>query len=126
MSTNGVRQMISNASPDQQPVRGYDHQGTPIPSDDSVIEHQHNHEAEPTQPEYAKHPHKGDPAILFGKSAINFVSAEQYLGITERRRQQLLKQGVLERAGKGRNRLITVRSLVAFLPPVEKTRSNPK
>jgi len=76
-----------------------------------------NREPDCVQTERPNYPRKGHSTILSGKSAVNFSIAEQYLGITDRRRQQLLKEGVLQRAGKGRNTLITVSSLLAFLPP---------
>ena len=54
---------------------------------------------------------------LFG--SVDFPKAEVYAGISERRRQQLLSEGLLLTSGKGNNRRITVDSLLAFCPPVE-------
>jgi hypothetical protein len=36
---------------------------------------------------------KGDAALLHGKQSAGFKTAEEYLGIKERQRQYLVKQG---------------------------------
>jgi hypothetical protein len=54
---------------------------------------------------------------LAGKRAVNFRTAEQYLGLTERQRQNLVKDQVLVVEGKGQNKKITSDSLRAYLPP---------
>jgi hypothetical protein len=60
---------------------------------------------------------KGDATLLAGKQVVNFRTAEQYLGITERQRQKLVKEGSLVVEGKGSNRKITSESLKSYLPP---------
>jgi hypothetical protein len=60
---------------------------------------------------------KGDASLLAGKRAVNFRTAEQYLGLTERQRQNLVKDQVLVVEGKGQNKKITSDSLRAYLPP---------
>ena len=60
---------------------------------------------------------KGDDSLLAGKRAVNFRTAEQYLGLTERQRQNLVKGKVLVVEGKGQNKKITTDSLRAYLPP---------
>lgn len=51
--------------------------------------------------------------------SVDFPTAEKYAAITPRRRQQLLKSGVLVSTGRGRNRRVTVESLIAYCPPAE-------
>ena len=60
---------------------------------------------------------KGDASLLAGKRAVNFRTAEQYLGLTERQRQNLVKDQILVVEGKGQNKKITTDSLRAYLPP---------
>lgn len=60
---------------------------------------------------------KGDASLLAGKSLVTFRTAQEYLGISERQRQSLVKQGALAVQGKGHNKKITTESLVAYLPP---------
>jgi hypothetical protein len=60
---------------------------------------------------------KGDASLLAGKRAVSFWTAEQYLGITDRQRQYLVKDGKLTVEGKGQNRKITTDSLRICLPP---------
>jgi hypothetical protein len=48
---------------------------------------------------------------------VNFRTAEQYLGISERQRQKLINSGSLKVEGQGQNRKITAESLKAYLPP---------
>ena len=60
---------------------------------------------------------KGDASLLADKRAVNFRTAEQYLGLTERQRQNLVKDKVLAVEGKGQNKKITTDSLRAYLPP---------
>lgn len=60
---------------------------------------------------------KGDASLLAGKRAVSFRTAEQYLGITERHRQYLVRDGRLTVEGKGQNRKITTDSLRICLPP---------
>jgi hypothetical protein len=50
---------------------------------------------------------------------VDFPKAEEYADITPRRRQQLMKGGVLVFTGKGLNRRITVESLIAYCPPAD-------
>ena len=52
---------------------------------------------------------------------MSFRTAEAYLGIGERQRQQLIKNGVLVVVGGGHNRKITTESLIKYNPP-----ENPK
>jgi hypothetical protein len=58
----------------------------------------------------------GDSTLLAGKSLVALKTAEEYLGIGERQRQSLTKQGVLSVQGRGHNKKITVESLTAYLP----------
>jgi hypothetical protein len=62
---------------------------------------------------------KGDPLPLNGKSAVRFGVAERYLGIGERQREKLIKgqSPALIAVGRGRNRRVTVKSLLDYLPP---------
>jgi hypothetical protein len=60
---------------------------------------------------------KGDATLLDGKRLVNFATAEQYLGISERQRQKLISSEALKTEGQGHNRKITVESLKAYLPP---------
>lgn len=60
---------------------------------------------------------KGDPTLLDGKISVSFRSAENYLDITPRQRQKLMKQEKLVVEGKGQNRKITTDSLRKYLPP---------
>ena len=64
---------------------------------------------------------KGDPTLLDRKDRVSFRTAEQYLGITERQRQHLVKSGALIVKGQGNNRKVTTESLRKYLPP-----ENPK
>ncbi len=65
--------------------------------------------------------HKGDPRLLNEHRRVAFRTAEQYLGISERQRQNLIKRGSLIVEGQGQNRQITTDSLRKYLPP-----KNPK
>jgi hypothetical protein len=74
---------------------------------------------------------KGDGALLAGRSAVRFETAEEYLGIKERQRQALVKKGALIVVGKGHGRKITTESLKEYLLPENPqkpavTRSNPQ
>jgi hypothetical protein len=60
---------------------------------------------------------KGDWTLLGEKRLVSFETAEQYLGISERQRQRLIKSGALKVEGQGQNRKITAESLKAYLPP---------
>ena len=60
---------------------------------------------------------KGDPSLIDGKDSVAFRTAEQYLGISERQRQSLVKSGSLRVEGQGHNRKITTESLRKYLPP---------
>jgi hypothetical protein len=51
--------------------------------------------------------------------SVDFPTAEKYADITPRRRQQLIREGVFEFTGKGKNRRITVKSLIAYCPLAE-------
>ena len=62
---------------------------------------------------------KGDPALLGAREMVNFQVAEEYLGVSERQRQKLVKQRRLDVRGHGQNRMITTESLRRYLPPVE-------
>jgi len=64
---------------------------------------------------------KGDLTLLAGRELVAFKTAEQYLGISERQRQNLMERNVLEVKGMGQNRKITAESLLKYLPP-----ENPK
>jgi len=71
---------------------------------------------------------KGDASLLAGKRAVNFRTAEQYLGLTERQRQNLVKDQVLVVEGKGQNKKDHVR-FPQSLPAARKpnlTRTHPK
>jgi len=59
---------------------------------------------------------KGDASLLSGKRAVTLRTAEQYLGISERQRQNLVKDQKLTVEGKGLNKRITTDSLRAYLP----------
>lgn len=67
---------------------------------------------------------KADPALVDGKEFVSFKTAELYLGIKERQRQELMKSGALATTGGGSNRKITTESLVLYLPP-DRNRTNP-
>ncbi|HEY1756160.1 MAG TPA: hypothetical protein VGG72_12235 [Bryobacteraceae bacterium] len=69
----------------------------------------------------AKRSRKGDGTLLAGKDLVSFTTAEEYLGISERQRQSLMKDNILLTQGGGHNRKITTESLKAYLPP-----ENPK
>jgi len=60
---------------------------------------------------------KGDGTLLDQKRLVSFGTAEQYLGITDRQRQKLIKSGALRVEGQGQNRKITAESLKIYLPP---------
>ena len=60
---------------------------------------------------------KGDSTLLRGKDAVTFRTAEQYLGISERQRQNLVRSGALVVVGGGHNSKITVESLKKYLLP---------
>jgi hypothetical protein len=60
---------------------------------------------------------KGDRTLLGEKELVTFKTAELYLGITERQRQNLVKNGALSVEGQGHSRKITVESLKKYLPP---------
>ena len=60
---------------------------------------------------------KGDGTLLDQKRLVSFGTAEQYLGISERQRQKLIKSGALKVEGQGQNRKITAESLKIYLPP---------
>ena len=62
---------------------------------------------------------RANPVLLGNKKAVNFHIAEQYLGITERQRQKLIRKGALDVIGGGNGRLITTESLRRYLPPAE-------
>ena len=70
---------------------------------------------EDTKPRPGKE-RKGDASLLAGKRAVTFRTAEQYLGISERHRQNLVKDHVLVVEGAGQNRRITTDSLKVCLP----------
>jgi len=61
-------------------------------------------------------PAKGNGILLKGKLSVNFRTAEEYLGITERQRQKLVSTQALQVVGKGHNRKITTESLINYLP----------
>lgn len=60
---------------------------------------------------------KGDVTLIDGKPAVTFRTAEAYLGISERQRQNLVRAGILKIEGQGQNRKITTESLKVYLPP---------
>ncbi len=60
---------------------------------------------------------KGDLSLLGERLAGTFRTAQQYLGISERHRQNLIRRGSLEVQGKGHNKQITTESLKKYLPP---------
>lgn len=64
---------------------------------------------------------KGDLSLIEGKRLVSFRTAEEYLGISERQRQNLMSDGALQVEGQGINRKITTESLLKYLP-----RENPK
>jgi len=80
----------------------------------------------PAEPETPTRSQKGDPALLKGE-AVTFTTAEKYLGIKERQRQNLVRQGSLKVIGEGHNRKITAESLMKRLPPKKPvtTRNDP-
>ncbi len=63
-----------------------------------------------------KNDQKGNPSLIDGKDSVAFRTAEQYLGISERQRQNLVARGVLVVEGQGHNRQITTESLRKYLP----------
>ncbi|MGA8597252.1 MAG: hypothetical protein WB676_21255 [Bryobacteraceae bacterium] len=71
---------------------------------------------------------KANPVLLDGKTEVSFQTAQDYLGIGERHRQNLVKQKSLKVIGRGQNRKITVESLIDYLPlrKPEASRSVPK
>lgn len=77
----------------------------------------HNERANP--PQHGKEGRRADPTLLLNKELVNFQTAELYLGITSRHRQNLMQNGVLEFRGGGKNRMITTESLRRYLPPRE-------
>jgi hypothetical protein len=60
---------------------------------------------------------KGDASLLAEHFAVAFRTAELYLGISERHRQNLMKSGDLKVDGLGHNRKITTESLRKCLRP---------
>lgn len=60
---------------------------------------------------------KGDPSLIEGKEVVEFRTAEQYLGVTERQRQNLIRRKILATVGEGQNRQVTTVSLKLYLPP---------
>jgi hypothetical protein len=60
---------------------------------------------------------KGDATLLGEKQFVSFKTAEEYLGISERHRQKLMKRGTLKFQGEGHNRKISTESLKACLRP---------
>ena len=60
---------------------------------------------------------KGNPTLLTGKDSVVFATAEAYLGIGERQRQNLIQSSVLVVVGMGQNRKITTESLLKYQPP---------
>jgi len=61
---------------------------------------------------------KADPSLLRDNEAVNFRIAEQYLGVSERQRQKLVRKGALVVVGGGKNRKITTESLRKYLPAI--------
>lgn len=60
---------------------------------------------------------RGDRRLLQNQRAVNFTKAEVYLGISPRGRQKAIKNGKLVVVGEGRNKMITVESLMQYLTP---------
>ena len=60
---------------------------------------------------------KGDATLLDQKRLVRFGTAEQYLGIGQRQRQNLVSSGALKTEGQGQNRKITTDSLRSLVPP---------
>jgi len=60
-------------------------------------------------------------SLLDGKRLVSFRTAEEYLGIGERQRQNLMNKDLLKVEGEGMNKKITSESLLKCLPP-----ENPK
>jgi hypothetical protein len=74
----------------------------------------------PTQRDTKQRPgksRKGDASLLGDKTAVSIRTAEQYLGIGERQRQNLVSSGALKTEGQGHNQKLTTDSLRAYLPP---------
>jgi hypothetical protein len=72
----------------------------------------------------ARRASKGDITLLQKRDgnfyeAVDLPKAEQYAGISPRRRQQLVKEAVLKVTGLGQNRRITVESLLRYCPAQE-------
>jgi len=65
-----------------------------------------------------RHPDKGDFALLRGQDTVNYLVAERYAGISPRRRQQAIREGKLKVCGRGKQKRITVESLLAYQPPL--------
>ena len=62
---------------------------------------------------------KGDGSLY---ESVEFPKAARYTGISDRRRQQLMRDRILVVTGKGRHRRITVESLIAYCPPAEEAK----
>jgi hypothetical protein len=67
---------------------------------------------------------KGNPKLLKKSDGtfyqtVDFPTAERYAGISSRRRQQLITTSVLNVMGMGKNRRVTVESLLTYCPPAE-------
>lgn len=60
---------------------------------------------------------QGDERLLGAKRVVNFKTAEDYLGMTDRHRLNLMNSGKLIVEGQGRQRNITTASLRAYLSP---------
>ena len=64
---------------------------------------------------------RGDPALLRDSDSVNFVVAEEYLGVSPRQRQRLIKKGSLCVVGRGTRGKITCDSLRTYQPPKDPT-----
>ncbi|MCU1302806.1 MAG: hypothetical protein JWQ87_3090 [Candidatus Sulfotelmatobacter sp.] len=99
---------------------------TPLSAGPAVERETSQHDFEPVsrsefvEPE-ADQSRKGDRALLAGKRAVRFATAEKYLGVTDRHRQRLIKMGCLVVEGQGQNKKITTESLRSYLPPENPT-----
>jgi hypothetical protein len=69
-------------------------------------------------PRREKFPRMGDSSLLGNAESVNFQIADQYLGLTNRQRQNLVSKEVLKTVGGGHNRRITTDSLRKYLAPI--------
>jgi hypothetical protein len=77
-------------------------------------------DARPTT-DVKKKTRKGDPTLLGDKASVSYPVAQEYLGISDRQRQRLIKDKVLDVVGQRPNCRITTDSLRQYHPPNDAT-----